>query len=992
MKKTTLLLTCIFCFMTFIQSYAQNRPIDDLMEAYQNLETNQGSILDYFTTSEVNEIQIYLQSRTNPIQLNTFRGSLTLAYGTEATALGYGSYSTGAPADFTTISGGSGTADFEGAGAIDPTNNTIGYMVDSGGIMYSFDVLSGVFTNMGSLGVPGGGSLNGLEYDSSGNLYGVDGVNLYSVDPTVPSVSLIGALGGGGLAIALAIDDAGIGYVYDVADDSAYSVNLATGAATLLGAIGFDANFGQGMYYDSLTDTVYLAAFNNTNFLAELRILDRTTGNTTLIGTIAPTVAGGAQLGWSSVLGGPLENFSCEEAVNVRLGITNVEDGIINNSAGASNICFSGATDAIWYKYTAGNSGTLTISSDLAGSAGVDTRVSVYNDDCNALVCIGSDDNSGTDDTSTVDISVVSGTTYYIEWDDANGEAPFDFELSLAISCPDPQNFVVDAVFDTTADFTWTAVAEASNGYVLSVFLAGDDPDTDTPIYTNTIPSGTLADTATGLTGNVTYDAYLTADCDANGFSNAIKITFTTTPANDALCNAIPLTLDETCSGAAYSNVDATTEVGEPEGDCFNGGAQSTVWFSFVAPANGRVLITTDIEPATNADTEIAVYAAPTDCADASTLGAALGCDQDSGEVIIFNSILELDETVLTPGETYYIQVSGYAGTVGTFCIEVYTGPDCPPVENFTVSNVTTETADFSWDVIADASSGYILSVFDAGADPLTDTPVYTENVASGTLSTTASGLVADSAYDAYITADCGALGTSSEMTMLSFSTSPLPPQCGGQFTDSGGTAAGYGNSEDITTTIVPDNSGDAVTITFTYVDIETATATGTIGGCWDYMSIYNGPTTTSPVLAQTLCGEQSGDGGVPSVAANLLSVGDAFTSTDASGALTIRFRSDSSVPETGWIADVTCAVLSIDDVVSAGFNYYPNPTSNILYAKAQQPIETVSLFNMLGQEVLTLRPNALNMTLNMSELSNGTYVMKSTINGNTFTHKVIKK
>jgi hypothetical protein len=964
------------------------------MEIYHNLETNQGNVLDYFTASEVRVIQDYLRNQTIPEQMVSNRGAGTTAYGTESSALGYGSYGTDAPADFTTISGGSGTADFEGAGAIDPTNNTIGYMIDSGGIMYSFDVLTGVFTNLGNLGLPSGGGLTGLEFDSSGTLYGVDALNLYTVDPSGPSATVVGPLGsagGAGIAIALAIDDSGTGYIYDLVDDSSYSVNLTTGAATLLGGLGFDANFGQGMYYDSLTDNVFLAAFNFNTFLAELRVLDRTTGVATLIGTIAPSVAGGAQLGWSSVQGGPIENFSCEEALNISLGITNVEDGIINTIGGASNICLSGATDALWYKYRALNSGQLTISSDLPASAGVDTRVSVYNDDCSALACIDSDDNGGTDNTSIVTITVVSDTTYYIEWDDANGEGAFDFELSLDISCPDPQNFTLDALDDTTADFSWDDVPAATIGYVLSVFLEDADPDTETPVYTENIASGTLTATATGLMGNITYDAYLTADCDANGLSNNLLITFTTMPPNDALCNAIELILDASCTGAAYSNLDATTQTGEPEGDCFFGGAQSTVWFSFVAPANGRVLITTDIEPATNTDTEIAVYAAPSDCADASTLGAAIGCDQDSGEVIIFNSILELDETVLTPGETYYIQVSGYDGAVGTFCIEVSTGPSCAPIENFAVFNVTATTADFSWDGETNASLGYILSVFTAGADPMVDTPVYTENIASGTLTATATGLVANTAYDAYIAADCDALGTS-EMTMVTFSTNPLPPACGGQFTDSGGTTSGYQNNEIITTTIVPDTSGDGVTITFTYVDIETSGGAGIQDGCWDYLTIFNGPNTASHVLAQTLCGEENGDGQVPSVATSLLSVGDAFSSTDASGALTITFTSDSSVTETGWIADVTCAVLSIDDFVSAGFNYYPNPTTNLLYAKAQQPIESVSLFNMLGQEVLTLRPNALDCTLDLSRLTSGTYFMRSTIGGNTFTHKVIKK
>src|SRR5690606_862760 len=103
----------------------------------------------------------------------------------------------------------------------------------------------------------------------------------------------------------------------------------------------------------------------------------------------------------------------------------------------------------------------------------------------------------------------------------------------------------------------------------------------------------------------------------------------------------------------------------------------------------------------------------------------------------------------------------------------------------------------------------------------------------------------------------------------------------------SGGVSGNYSANESTTTTIAPDVSGEAVTVTFTYVDIETSTENGAQDGCWDYLTIYNGPNTGSPVLAQTLCGEESGDGGTPSVPGSVLSVGMSFTSTDASGALT---------------------------------------------------------------------------------------------------------
>ncbi len=841
-------------------------------------------------------------------------------------------------------------------------------MATSTGVLYSFDVPSGAFTEIGNVGLPEG--LNGMAYDSNGTLYGVDSGNLYTVDVSVPSVTLVGPLGipEGGIAIAMSIDiTTDTGYTFDIVDDLAYSIDLSSGTATLLGPTGFDGNFGQGMFYDPLTDTVFLAAFNGIAFMAELRTLDRTTGTTTLIGEIA-TAAGPGQLGWSSVLGGPVENFVCEDAINVDLGTTNVEDGIDNTEGGASNVCLSGATDAVWYKYTASNSGDLTISSDLAGSAGVDTRVSVYNDDCSALTCLGSDDNSGTDNTSMLTLTVESGTTYYIEWDDANDEAAFDFELSLDIFCPDPENFMLTEADETTATFTWEEVAEATNGYILSVFEAGVDPNTGTEVYTENVPSGTTTATATGLVGSTNYDAYLTADCDTDGFSNDLMLSFATVPANDNLCDAIDITLDAECTGAIYTNENATVQTDEPEGDCFTGGPQNTVWFSFVAPDNGNVLITTDLDSgvATLTDSEIALYADPSDCADLSTLEPAIACDQDGGNDIIFNSIINTQG--LTPGDTYYVQVSGYNGASGTFCIEVQTGPDCPAPENFAVSNITQTTADFNWDPVVNASAGYVLSVFNAGDDPSSDDPVYTEDIASGTTTGIATGLTDTSAYDAYITADCDGGGLS-EMTMISFSTLPAPPECGGKFYDTGGPDGSYALNEDYSITITADDPENVVTLEFLTVDIEAG---------FDFLRIYDGEDASAPELSDPVNGVQAPG---------------SFTSTVPGGSLFITFTSDFAVTGDGWDADVTCSPpLGVNEFNEAGFSYYPNPTTNTVSLRANQPIESIALFNILGQQVIDVRPDATETSLDLSGLSNGTYIMKSTINGSIYTSKVIKE
>lgn len=93
---------------------------------------------------------------------------------------------------------------------------------------------------------------------------------------------------------------------------------------------------------------------------------------------------------------------------------------------------------------------------------------------------------------------------------------------------------------------------------------------------------------------------------------------------------------------------------------------------------------------------------------------------------------------------------------------------------------------------------------------------------------------------------------------------------------------------------------------------------------------------------------------------------------------------------------DFTIAIsstLSVDDVEDPnGFSYHPNPVKSALNIKAQNAIESISVFNMLGQEVRRTAPNALETNLDMNGLSNGAYFVQVTINGNTKSIRVIKE
>ena len=116
---------------------------------------------------------------------------------------------------------------------------------------------------------------------------------------------------------------------------------------------------------------------------------------------------------------------------------------------------------------------------------------------------------------------------------------------------------------------------------------------------------------------------------------------------------------------------------------------------------------------------------------------------------------------------------------------------------------------------------------------------------------------------------------------------------------DSGGPSGDYQNSESGTVNFCPSSPGSAVTIDFSAVDIETQTSSP---GCWDFLTISDDNGTLF-----NGCGEDSGDGGNAGPGATDLDVGDSFTSTAANGCLTVSFDSDTSQPESGWAAIVSC-------------------------------------------------------------------------------------
>jgi len=101
-----------------------------------------------------------------------------------------------------------------------------------------------------------------------------------------------------------------------------------------------------------------------------------------------------------------------------------------------------------------------------------------------------------------------------------------------------------------------------------------------------------------------------------------------------------------------------------------------------------------------------------------------------------------------------------------------------------------------------------------------------------------------------------------------------------------------------------------------------------------------------------------------------------------------------SDFPEGVFGLDISLSPLSVDNLISEkGFSYFPNPVRDELKMSANEDIKSINVYNMIGQEVKRISlSNLSSYKLDMSDLSNGVYFIRTKIGDSTGTFKIIKK
>jgi len=177
---------------------------------------------------------------------------------------------------------------------------------------------------------------------------------------------------------------------------------------------------------------------------------------------------------------------------------------------------------------------------------------------------------------------------------------------------------------------------------------------------------------------------------------------------------------------------------------------------------------------------------------------------------------------------------------------------------------------------------------------------------------------------------------------------------CHGNYFDSGRENSNYSDNELSAITFVPGESDKKITIYFVDFDVEQSANCDN-----DRLTIYDGPSTTDPVIGN-YCGT---------------SIPESVTATNAGGALTVLFRSNSSVTGAGWNAYVVCSPnTGIAEDEGASIKLFPNPALNgsaTLISPAI--INSLQITDCLGKVVYRLNPGANNVQI-PSGLAAGLY------------------
>ena len=583
-------------------------------------------------------------------------------------------------------------------------------------------------------------------------------------------------------------------------------------------------------------------------------------------------------------------------------------------------------------------------------------------------------------------------------------------------ACPDTSALTLDAVTTTTATISWTAGGtETAWEYVVQASGTGEPTASGTSTTSNPL-------TVSSLTGNTSYEIYLRADCGSGDFSEWVSTTFTT------LCDVV--------TSFPYSESFENITTGQP--DCWevDGSLSSTSSYHFSSYATGQSGRGMRFDSYYNYSGETSELITPVmDASALSSLELNFQYKNPTGgdfEILISND----------GGQTYTSLASGLTGQAdwapknydltsyisstmlvkfkgtsnyGSGDANIYLDevgireiPSCFEPTAITLDAVTTSTATISWTAGGTETAWeYVLDAY-GSEEPSTGGTATTSNPL--TVSVTA-----DTAYDVYVRADCGA-GDFSSWVKFSF------------ITDCGISDEALSQDFDTATNFDSNcwevvNGGDANAWTLitesgnTFWNLVYNSAAhddylyspkfSVVDGVTDAFNFKGwNPNTTWPEVIDVLVVDASDNSLIATLATDLnlpepdATTGEATTFTYDLSAyegqdVRIAFYSSTTDRNAARLDDFTLDAFSTLGTATntlEGFTLYPTIVKEELNFRSQNKVEAITVFNLLGQKVFFGAPNTNNSSINLSKLRPGVYVVKVSAEGKTGSYKIVKE
>ena len=488
-----------------------------------------------------------------------------------------------------------------------------------------------------------------------------------------------------------------------------------------------------------------------------------------------------------------------------------------------------------------------------------------------------------------VDLSAYAGQQIYVSFVQVftqptaalGGDRWLVDNVSVNTRCLVPTGLTATGITSNGMNLSWANPSGATSWEIEFI------PAGNTPTGIGVVYNGTLPYQVTGLLPNTLYKYYVRALCDTGYASvwSPASNTFATTTA-PPICGGN--FVDVAGSTANYANNSDSTVTICP---VVAGDLVTVTFTSFATEANfdalyvfnGNSIASPQISsgnPAANVPGGLAGGYWGTTIPGPFTSSSPDGC-------LTFR--FRSDDIVTLPGWIADVTCAP--------------PPTCLQPTVLVSSAITANTVTLGWTNNGVGTAWQVLALPCASPPPTAATPGWID---APTNPFTITGLNSFTCYSLYVRAVCSPTDSSFISGPRNITTLIAPPICGGNYVDSGGPTANYANNANVTTTVCPVNSGDAVTVTFASFNIQNN---------FDFVRIYNGNDATAPLIA-TLTGT---------------ALPPSFTSSAADGCLTFVFTSNASVTAAGWLANLSCSpaptcpkpvLLTASNITSSSVNF----------------------------------------------------------------------